>query len=405
MRSDPLREHVVDDRLGGRPHDQRLLELLAAAVRDDRELGRKPLDVLRLLLQEALRDEQREVRVARAGLLDALVELVAQRLPNRKTVGTKHDASAHRRVVGQLGAQADVVVPRGEVLAAGRHLLVVLFCLFFCHSCCVTIAIIVNWYSLRIKSAGINLVRSAPEVKVMKLRLRAAAAGLALAVALFASAALAQSDANNFAVRTIEVDGSGETRTSPDTADLELAIETQAKTAEQAASRNAALATKVIDALKSKLGDKGKITTGGYSLNPMYSQHPSENPTIIGYTAQNTVTVHTGELDLVGALIDSAIAAGANRVNSLSFSVRDDTKARAEAIAIATRDARAQADALAAALDVKLGKVLKATTVSAERPVPIRMGRALAMSASVETPVEPGEVTVPATVSLIFEIE
>jgi len=241
----------------------------------------------------------------------------------------------------------------------------------------------------------------------MKLRVRAAAAGLALAVAVFASAAAsAQSNANNnFAVRTIEVDGSGETRTSPDTADLELAIETQAKTAELAAARNAELATKVIDALKSKLGDKGKITTGGYSLNPEYSQRPSENPAIIGYTAQNTVTVHSGALELVGTLIDSAIAAGANRVNSLSFSVKDDSKARAEAIAMATRDARAQADALAAALDVKLGKVLKATTVSEQRPVPIRMGRAMAMSASVETPVEPGEVTVPATVSLIFEIE
>src|SRR5271168_4981911 len=188
----------------------------------------------------------------------------------------------------------------------------------------------------------------------MKLRLRAAAVGLALAIVqpMFATAASAQSGENISAKRTIEVDGNGETRTSPDTADLELAIETQAKTAEQAASRNAALATKVIDALKSKLGDKGKITTGGYSLNPMYSQRPSENPTIIGYTAQNTVTVHTGELELVGALVDSAIAAGANRVNSLSFSVRDDTAARTEAIATATRDARAQAAALASALNV-----------------------------------------------------
>ena len=97
-------------------------------------------------------------------------------------------------------------------------------------------------------------------------------------------------------------------------------------------------------------------------------------PTIIGYNAQNTVTVHTGALDLVGALIDTAIAAGANRVNSLNFSVKDDTKARTEAIAIATRDAHAQADALASALNVKLGKVLKATTVSQERPIPIRMG-------------------------------
>jgi uncharacterized protein YggE len=54
---------------------------------------------------------------------------------------------------------------------------------------------------------------------------------------------------------------------------------------------------------------------------------------------------------------------------------------------------------------VKLGKVLKATTVSEARPVPIRMGRAMAMSASVATPVEPGELTVRATVSLTFEIE
>ena len=242
----------------------------------------------------------------------------------------------------------------------------------------------------------------------MKLRLRIAAIGLAMAFILpmFASEAWAQSSENAFAKRTIEVDGTGETRTSPDTADLDLAIDTQAKTAEEAAARNAALATKVIEALKTKLGDKGKITTGGYSLDPQYDQRPNAKPTIIGYNAQNTVTVNTGALDLVGALIDSAIAAGANRVNSLSFSDKDDTKARTEAIAIATRDARAQAEALASALNVKLGKVLKATTVSQERPIPIRMARgAMAMSANVATPVEPGEVTVPATVSLTFEIE
>ena len=241
----------------------------------------------------------------------------------------------------------------------------------------------------------------------MKLRFLAAAIGFAIALASpgFASAAPTQSGTNVFERRTIEVDGSGEVRTPPDTADLNLAIDTQARTAEQAAASNAALATKVIDALKSKLGDKGKVTTGGYSLDPQYDQRQNEKPRIIGYNAQNTVTVNTRSLDLVGALIDSAIAAGANRVNSLNFSVKDDTKARTEAIAIATRDARAQADALASALDVKLGKVLKATTVSEQRPTPLYMGRAMAMSANVATPVEPGEVTVPATVSLTFEIE
>ena len=242
-------------------------------------------------------------------------------------------------------------------------------------------------------------------MEAMKLRLRAVAAGLAILLLVFAPAARADSSANSPAIRTIEVDGSGETRTSPDTADLDLAIDTQAKTAEEAANRNAALAAKVIDALKSKLGDKGKSTTAGYSLNPEYDQRASEKPRIVGYNAQNTVTLHTGALDLVGALIDTAIAAGANRVNALNFSVKDDTTARAEAIAIATRDARAQAEALASALGVKLGMILKATTVSQARPIPVRMGRAMAMSASVATPVEPGEVTVSATVSLTFEIE
>src|SRR5882672_2582112 len=236
-------------------------------------------------------------------------------------------------------------------------------------------------------------------------RILPAVAILTLPLMVFAISASAQSVANAPAMRTIEVDGSGEARTSPDTADLDLAIDTQAKTAEEAATRNAALAAKVIDALKAKLGDKGKITTGGYALNPEYDQRPTQKPSIIGYTAQNTVTVNTCALDLIGALIDSAIAAGANRVNSLNFSVKDDTKPRTEAITIATRDAHAQASALAAALRVKLGKVVKATTVSEVRPIPMQRGMAMAMSAKVATPVEPGEVTMPATVSLTFEIE
>src|ERR1700724_409359 len=101
----------------------------------------------------------------------------------------------------------------------------------------------------------------------MKLRSRIAAVGLAVAVVIAMSgAASAQSGENVFAKRTIEVDGNGETRTSPDTADLDLAIDTQAKTAEEAAAWNAALATKVIHALKAKLGARGKITTAACSL-------------------------------------------------------------------------------------------------------------------------------------------
>jgi hypothetical protein len=123
---DPLREHIVDDRFGSRPHDERLFEFLAAAVGDHRDLGCEALDVLRLLLQEALRNKEREISVACAGLLDAAVEFVAQRLPDRESVGAEHDTSAHRRVVGELGARDYLVVPGGEVHASRGDFLFVL---------------------------------------------------------------------------------------------------------------------------------------------------------------------------------------------------------------------------------------------------------------------------------------
>jgi uncharacterized protein YggE len=207
--------------------------------------------------------------------------------------------------------------------------------------------------------------------------------------------------------RTIQVSGNGEADAPPDLAVLSLAIETQAPTAAAAAGRNGALAQKVTDALKAKLGDKGKISTGGYSLDPEYADQsrPNAKPAITGYRAANTITVQTGALDLVGPLIDAAIAAGANRVNSLDFNLRDDTAARNDAIAKAAKDAQAQAQALATALNLKLGPIINATTVSNEGPRPVMFRAAFNSGNAAATPVSPGEVTVPATVSLTYQIE
>ena len=209
--------------------------------------------------------------------------------------------------------------------------------------------------------------------------------------------------------RTIVVSGNGETSARPDMANLSFAIEVHAKSATEAASRNAAVAQKVTDALKAKLGDKGKVSTGGYSLVPDYQQRQSggENmAVIVGYNAQNTISVETPAMDLLGELIDAAIAAGANRVNALEFTLKNDTKARGEALADASRDAQQQAQALAASLGVRLGRVIAASTEGQPRPMPVERGMAYAAAAvSMKTPVEAGDITVSATVYLTYEIE
>ncbi len=208
------------------------------------------------------------------------------------------------------------------------------------------------------------------------------------------------------AARTIVVSGSGEASVPPDYAVLDFAIETHAPNAADAAKRNAELATKVMDALKSKLAGSGQISTGGYSLSPDYRQHPGDDTAkIIGYNAQNSIRVETATLDLVGPLIDSAIAAGANRINYLNFTVKNNVKARSQAITAAAHDAQSQAQALAAALGVKLGSVLKASTEAEVRPVPMMRAMAVGMAANVSTPIEAGQVTIPANVTLTYAIE
>jgi uncharacterized protein len=227
---------------------------------------------------------------------------------------------------------------------------------------------------------------------------------LIIVVTLMGGYAIAQTDVSK--QRTIEVSGDGETQAAPDQATLQLAIETHATTAAQAAGSNGVLAQKVRNALKATFGNRGKLWTGGYSLYPDYSEPRNGGEAkILGYRAQNSITVQTGALDLVGPLIDAAIGAGANRVDSLAYDLRDNTQARDEAIAKAAKDAQAQAQALASALGVKLGPVLKATTISESRPVPVMRMQATAMMRSEATPIEAGQVTVPATVSLSYEIQ
>jgi uncharacterized protein len=210
------------------------------------------------------------------------------------------------------------------------------------------------------------------------------------------------------AAHTIQVSGSGEAHVAPDVASLNLAIETHAATAQQSAGQNAALAQKVVDALTAKLQGKGKVWTGGYSLYPEYSEpRPNEKAVVTGYRAENSITVETGEIGMLGGLIDTAIQAGANRINFLNFTLRDETQARSQAIALAANDAAAQAGSLAKALGVKLGPVIKATTETEARPMPMMRSGAMALGASMvaPTPVQPNEVVVPATVSITYQIE
>jgi len=221
--------------------------------------------------------------------------------------------------------------------------------------------------------------------------------------------AIAEEKANGTR-HTISVMGQAEVSATPDLVILSLAVETTAPKAADAVNENASRGAKVASALKSLIGKDDKLTTTRYSLEPRYEQgkrgEPSE-PRIVGYVARNEVQVETHKIDAVGGMIDAAINAGANRVSGLQFTLANRNEQLRAALEKAGAEARAQAESVASALGVKIKGVQTASTSAAPiiQPRHFEAYGVAAMEARPPTPIEPGTVSVAATLQVTYEIE
>jgi uncharacterized protein YggE len=183
-------------------------------------------------------------------------------------------------------------------------------------------------------------------------------------------------------------------------------VVTQSPDAKTAANQNAQKLERVIQQLRSQVGQNLEIKTIGYSLNPNYVYPPQGGePKITGYTASNVVQVRTDDLSQAGTIIDTAIKAGANNVQALRFSLRDEAAVQTQALKEAAAKARAKADALASALKVEIVRVLNVVE-GGEAVVPVYSRQMMAESAKMDasTPVEPGTLEVRGRVTLTVEI-
>jgi uncharacterized protein len=207
---------------------------------------------------------------------------------------------------------------------------------------------------------------------------------------------------------TIRVSAQGEVRGTPDVAWVDLGVETLAPTARAAGEQNARTMERILAALVRAGAVRADIQTHDYNLFPDYAPPPNGvgEPVLRGYRANNVVTVRTEKIADVGGLIDAALAAGANRANGIRFGLRNADAMRTQALQQALQRGRAEAQTIAAGLGVRLGRVLDAST-SSDIPRPyeanVRM-QSMAMDKA-STPVEAGQQTVSASVSLVFAIE
>lgn len=224
-------------------------------------------------------------------------------------------------------------------------------------------------------------------------------------ILLLASTAAAQELRDRNRLPSITVSGDAVILAAPDQAEIDIGVVTQARSAPEASKENAERLARVLAEAKKQLGKGDEVKTSGYSLTPNYRYPQGGKPEIVGYTATNILRIKTTNLSLVGKLIDSSMQAGANNVNRLVFTLKDELSAQIDALKTASTKAKTKAEAAASSLGLRIVRILSVNeNERVVQPVFRQAMTARAEAASAPTPIEPGTVEIRSTVSMTVEV-
>lgn len=205
----------------------------------------------------------------------------------------------------------------------------------------------------------------------------------------------------------ITVEGSGIGTSVPDEARVTVAVVTEGKTANDATTPNNQKTQAVIDALKAIGLEEKSLKTEAIDIQPKYSQDGTMK--IVGFTASNRIRVTTKKLEMLGQIMETALAAGANTIDTLDMIATAQEKAKAAALGEAVKNARSKARVAAKEAGRKLGRVITIEEKSAIEPYPgyyeEMKGFAAHGGISAGVPVSPGQAEFHVQAKVVFELE
>jgi len=208
---------------------------------------------------------------------------------------------------------------------------------------------------------------------------------------------------------TITATGTGSVIGTPDRAQISLAVQTEAADVKDAQAQNALIMTKVMDSLTAAGIPKEALKTTGYTIWPVYEDTKiGLGQKVKSYQVTNTLTVTLHDVSKVGEVIDIGVANGINQASSIQFLLSDEQAQalRTEALKEATARAASDATTVAAALGVNITAVDTVVINQGYTPV-VFQNYAISDKAvgGASTPIESGEVTVTATVTVTYLIK
>ena len=210
--------------------------------------------------------------------------------------------------------------------------------------------------------------------------------------------------------RTLNVSGNGTVSLNPDIAYIYIGVHTDDPDLATAVSKNNSQAQALVDALKAAGIDGKDIQTSNFSV---YTNSNGGIDKLTGqpiangnsYSVDNTVYVTVRDLSKIGKTLNTAVGAGANNINSITFDVADKSAALAQARQKAMANAGSLAAELAKTAGVKLGEIQN-VTYSDNSPIPYYgMGGGGAAAPNASVPIQPGQTQISVTVSVTYAIK
>ncbi len=198
----------------------------------------------------------------------------------------------------------------------------------------------------------------------------------------------------------------------PDNVTVRIGVSNKAPTPTAALDQNSGNARRLIDFTKRFGVDARDIQTGAVSLQPSYRTVRDPNGTTRqeadGYAANNTVRVKLNDLSRLGEFMRAALDQGATNIAGVQFGITDEEKWNEEVRRKAVEDAVRQANQLADAAKIKLGRIIEiahpphveARFAEGQANVPLRR-----MSAAAPVPIEAGTIQVGTEVEMVWAVE
>jgi uncharacterized protein YggE len=209
---------------------------------------------------------------------------------------------------------------------------------------------------------------------------------------------------------TIYASGQATVSAAPDVATISFSMNTHAQTAEQATSENNTIYAHFNTGMRTVGIAAADIKTTSYNLNHVPPPPPCPPPCVrdpqsYGYFVTRSVSVTTHHLDIVGKVIDTAVAAGVNNVQGVEYAIANTRSLFLRAVAQAIASARSEGDAMAQAAGLHIVGIQSINSPGGA-PIPMAAGRfAPNVMADIAVPTQitpPSSLDVTANVSVTY---